>query len=174
MLSGEFSAFLTIDDEHADLEADVSFKDDTNWQISELNGRLALAHVAKIAPALNITKPSGDIVFNNLASALENSKFSGSTGMVEWQDANININGQNLLLGLIEGQLSDDGDYLYLDFNGQESIQPAGQIKLSPQGSFELALTINPDRLPANLSWLSSMGKTEATGRLSIDLKGRL
>ena len=174
LLSGQFSANLSLDDPQAKLSLDGTFDSQESWQVSDLDGQLELAKAARVAPALNLIKPQGQIHFNKVSSSLSNAQFSDTDGTIEWRNARFNISGQALVLGLIEAELSDDGDYLYLDFFGQEGIQPQGQIKITPEGNFETELTINPTAIPNRLSWLQSMGKPGPDGRISFMFKGRL
>ena len=174
MLTGQFSAMLTLADDQADISVDVNFKNEQNWQVSELNGRLGLVKLTQMSSVLELVKPGGELIFNDVASVLQNALFSDTTGTLNWQNARVNINNQTLPLGLIEGQLSDDGNYLYLDFTGQDSIQPAGQIKLAASGAYELSMSFNPDNLPANMSWLRNMGKADGSGRVALGFKGQL
>ena len=174
VFSGELAARLEMDDPRAEFGVDVWISGQQNWQFSDLNGRVALAPASNLSRMVALIKPEGDLVLNNLASSLNGTMFSDSEGTLEWQNASLTFNGQRLPLGLLSGQLSDDGEYLVLDFSGQESIQPIGQIKVTATGAYTAELTLNPEQLPARMSWLTTMGQMNPEGRLAISLKGNL
>ena len=173
-LSGKFAAILELMDPRAELSVDVAFASQEDWQFADLKGRMALAPITELFPMLSFTKPQGELVFHDLAVTFNETQFTESVGTIEWQDANLTFNGQRIALGLITGQLSDDGENLYLDFNGNDGIAPKGQIKLTPLGVYTTEVTINTDALPVSMSWINNMGQRNPEGRLAISLKGSL
>lgn len=173
-MSGKFAATLSLADPRAEISLDVALASQEDWHVSDFNGEIELAPIIEIFPMLSFTKPDGNLILTELAATLNNAQFSDSGGTIQWQNASLTFNGQRLPLGLITGQLSDDGDHLYLDFSGDDGIAPSGQFKITPIGAYTAEINIDANALPARMSWMNNMGQLDADGRLAIALKGQL
>ncbi len=173
-LSGTPSALISIDDPAIKLESAVTFVDERQWSVSELNGTLSLEQIASVIPQLRTIQPGGTADLTQINIALDRSAFTTANGDLQWNNAALLLNNYRFDLGTMTGNLRLDGDKLALDYESDSQLAPTGVITLSPTGDYEMLMEIQPSALPADVQWVTRLGKATATGAISYTMKGRL
>jgi hypothetical protein len=174
LLSGALKADLTLDDPKAKLKMSVDLSDESNWSFKALNGDMKLEPLTALSPIMQRLGLSGDIVFDNVAIAMNERLFTSAEGRLRWDSGNIRVSNMNFPLGDITADLSVVNDALLLTYQGTGSLQPGGEITLSPAGDYQMTLNVNPNGLPVNAQWLSQMGKVQDTGMVQFIMKGKV
>ena len=173
-ITGTPKALLTIDDPAIRVQSDLAFKHERNWSVADLNGTLMLQNIATAIPALRHIKPSGIAELQQLNIRLEETAFTAGSGDIEWKDAELVLNNYRFDLGTMTGELRLEGNNLLLDYTSDSRLSPAGTITLSPAGEYEMLMEIQPSALPAEVQWVTRMGKETPSGAVAYTMKGRL
>ena len=173
-ITGTPRALLTVDDPAIQLQSDLMFKDERNWSVADLNGTLSLEKIATVIPALRHIKPGGTADLDQLNVALNGSAVTQSSGDIQWNNAALLLNNYRFDLGTMTGQLRLVEDKMLLEYSSDSALSPTGTITLSPTGEYEMLMEIQPSALPADVQWVTRMGKQTPSGAVAYTMKGRL
>lgn len=173
-LSGVLDVDLSLDDPMASLTVTTSIRNDRHWQFQNLSGQMEIEPVAKVLVVLSSFGIGGELEFDSVSAGMENQQVTAGSGNLSWNNGLIRVNNQDFELGQINAELSHTSEAFILDFTGTSPLAPNGTLTFNPVGTYELQLSIEPSGLPSNASWIANMGKREASGQVSFNMKGNL
>lgn len=174
MLRGKIGAEISLNDPlfTGGLSFEQGFSD--TLQLSKANAHQSVVALASHWLAFRMFRPEGELVWGNVSLALAGKSFEQASGVIQWQNASFNINGEPFSLGTIYLTLNaDKGDLLLTISDGQSVLDLQGTLRISGDRKYLLQASLKED-LPATISnAVRLMARPDGHGRLTFTLPGK-
>jgi len=143
-------------------------------QLSKVNAHQSVAALASHWLAFRMFRPEGELVWKNVSLELAGKSVEQADGVIQWQNASFNINGEPFSLGTINLSLNaDKGDLLLSVSDGQSVLDLQGTLRISGDRKYLLQASLKED-LPTTISnAVRLMARPDGHGRLMFTLPGK-
>lgn len=175
LLSGKIGADITINDSLFQGALSIEKGLSETVKLSKVNAHQSVVELAKYLPALRQLHPQGELVWEDVSLSFTGKNFDLASGVIQWQNAALNIQGDRLSLGTIFLTLNTDkGDILINIHDQQSELDIKGVLRFNGDRQYQFQVNLS-EQLPANISSaVRLMTRPDGKGRLTFSFSGKL
>lgn len=173
LLKAAIGAQLTIDDPVFKGSLFVEQGISGTTSISEINAEQSLAELAKRYRPLQIIGPIGQLDWKDVALSWDDQVFNDAEGVIQWQNARLIVNGQQIMLGSINMTLEVENNDLLLQISSDAELDLVGSIRVKRNRRYQLTLSLK-EQLPQNIyNAVRFMARPNGKGQLEFSRQGQ-
>ena len=144
-----------------------------NIYVSNIQGTQSVDSLLSIWPVMKMFKPSGKIIWDDVNVDAQRQTIKQLSGNIQWNNAALNVYGENFNIGTVDIQLGMDKEDVLLHLSSDEILELTGTLRIKPDRKYVLQGSLS-ENMPVNIkNALAIMLKPEAQGRLSFNIPGK-